>query len=164
MIGHFPGGSAPCPPLIYTSVLNIYNQKTMNIWTMGIKNSRKKTYRKKPFSEERLHSKNCPLISKVNRLSTEDFWTCILYNQKTLKIWSMGIQYSGENTSQIKPSRKKLSILRQLIVSQTIFISIFSIGCPIELKLCEVLFQTDAKNFRFLSWKTKSFIPKKNMS
>ena len=49
----------------------------------------------------------------------------------------------------------------QLIqLGQTIFISIFSIRCLIELKFCEVSrnsFQTDSKSFSFLSWKTKKF-------
>ena len=46
-------------------------------------------------------------------------------------------------------------IIIQLI--QTIFISIFSIRCLIEVWFHKILFQTDAENFSFLSWKTKKF-------
>ena len=41
---------------------------------------------------------------------------------------------------------------------QTIFISIFSIRYVIEVRCHEILFQTDAENLSFLSWKKVLFL------
>ena len=56
----------------------------------------------------------------------------------------------------------KLTNFQLIHLIQTIFTSMVVWLISNFVRFLEILFQADAESFSFLSWKTKSFIPKKN--